>query len=123
MRMAKSLIAAFLIAAALVGAVVVPTALTRGTFAFDAWPEAARSRAHQTDVAIAEPAKRIVATRFERPPAARARPASRAATAPPRRDQLAQLTPQRPAAADPKPSAPGTPGAAHESQPSEQPGQ
>jgi hypothetical protein len=52
MRMAKALIAAALLAAALVGAVVVPAALTRGTFAFDAWPSAPSSHAHDEQVAI-----------------------------------------------------------------------
>ena len=53
--MAKSFIAAVLLAAALVAAVVVPTALTRGTFGFDAWPEAPTAKARDEAVVIAEP--------------------------------------------------------------------
>jgi FtsZ-interacting cell division protein ZipA len=110
--MAKSLIAAVLIAIALVGAVVVPTALTRGTFAFDAWPEASRSHAQREDVAIAEPAKRLAEVRFEHAAASPSAPAARPAHASAPRNQLAQATPHRPAPSAPAPhaqDAPATP--------------
>src|SRR3954463_2964073 len=55
MHMAKSLIAAALLALALVGAVVVPTAVTHGTFAFHAWPKAPGSHATDEQVALAGP--------------------------------------------------------------------
>ncbi|MEA2450557.1 MAG: hypothetical protein QOG63_2489 [Thermoleophilaceae bacterium] len=71
MRMAKSLIAAVLLAAALVGAVVVPAALTRGTFAFDAWPKAPQARTSNEQVAVAEP----LSVQRERVPADRSQTA------------------------------------------------
>src|SRR3954469_3374118 len=110
MRMAKSLIAAALIAVALVGAVVVPAALTRGTFAFDAWPEASRSHAQREDVAVAAPAKHIVAVRFERADARPSGPSAPPADSPPPSHELARATPRSlPAQGAPKPRAHSTP--------------
>jgi hypothetical protein len=58
MHMAKALIAAVLLAAVLIAAVAIPAALTRGTFGFDAWPEANAAKAREEAVVIAEPADR-----------------------------------------------------------------
>jgi hypothetical protein len=70
MHMAKSLIAAALLALALVGAVVVPTAVTRGTFAFHAWPKAPGSHARDEQVALVESSPVRKPVRHERPGAA-----------------------------------------------------
>jgi hypothetical protein len=112
MHMAKSLIAAALLAAALVGAVVVPAALTRGTFAFDAWPKAPGSRASDEQVAIAEPPRARQAARHERPDAAPkvvvGAPSAPVAGTPAAAQEVAQVsTPaSTPRSSDPQPQAP-----------------
>src|SRR5215218_4572100 len=70
MRMAKSFIAAVLLAVALVGAVVVPAALTSGTFGFDAWPEAPTAKARDQVLASRRAPRDHAIARTERRPKA-----------------------------------------------------
>lgn len=94
--MAKPLIAAVLLAAALVAAVVVPAAMTRGSFAFDAWPEAPRSHARDEQVAISEPARRSDRVRSDNTEAARGGNGAGGSAAAPHPRLAARARPQRP---------------------------